>query len=94
VALRWLALLFQISTPAVARVAVTNESTPFRRRLLDETWSAIVMVSKFMALAFFLEALINLYVPSEWFGRILKPGGVFLKLLVKKEKMCTISQGA
>jgi uncharacterized membrane protein YraQ (UPF0718 family) len=38
----------------------------FRQRLLDETRSATVMVAKFMALAFFLEALIILYIPSEW----------------------------
>lgn len=42
------------------------KSVSFRQRLLDETWSATVMVAKFMALAFFLEALIILYIPSEW----------------------------
>jgi uncharacterized membrane protein YraQ (UPF0718 family) len=39
---------------------------PFWHRLLKETWSATLMVAKFMALAFFLDALITLYVPSEW----------------------------
>jgi uncharacterized membrane protein YraQ (UPF0718 family) len=39
---------------------------PFRRRLFKETLSATLMVVKFMALAFFLEALIILYVPQEW----------------------------
>ena len=38
----------------------------FRHRLLKETLSATSMVAKFMALAFFLEALIILYVPKEW----------------------------
>jgi uncharacterized protein len=38
----------------------------FRQRLWFETWSATVMVIKFMALAFFLEAIITLYVPQEW----------------------------
>ena len=38
----------------------------FRRRLFKETLSATAMVIKFMALAFFLEALIILYVPQEW----------------------------
>ena len=44
------------------------DGTPdtFRQRLLKETLSATVMVVKFMALAFFLEALIILYVPQEW----------------------------
>jgi uncharacterized membrane protein YraQ (UPF0718 family) len=39
---------------------------PFARRLLKETVSATLMVAKFMALAFFLEALITLYIPREW----------------------------
>ena len=38
----------------------------FRQRLFKETLSATAMVIKFMALAFFLEALIILYVPQEW----------------------------
>jgi hypothetical protein len=38
----------------------------FRQRLLKETWSATTMVAKFMALAFFLEALITLYIPEAW----------------------------
>ncbi len=38
----------------------------FRQRLFKETLSATVMIVKFMALAFFLEALIILYVPQEW----------------------------
>lgn len=43
----------------------------FRQRLLSETWSASLMVAKFMALAFFLEALIILYIPSEWIVALL-----------------------
>jgi uncharacterized membrane protein YraQ (UPF0718 family) len=39
---------------------------PFMRRLFKETLSATLMVAKFMALAFFLEALITLYIPREW----------------------------
>jgi uncharacterized membrane protein YraQ (UPF0718 family) len=41
-------------------------SKSMRRRLLEETWAVTAMVVKFMALAFFLEALIIFYVPSEW----------------------------
>jgi uncharacterized membrane protein YraQ (UPF0718 family) len=48
--------------------------TSFKRRLLSETWSATTMVAKFMLLAFFLEALIELYVPSEWVTGLLGPG--------------------
>jgi uncharacterized membrane protein YraQ (UPF0718 family) len=44
---------------------------PFWHRLLKETWSATLMVAKFMALAFFLDALITLYVPSEWVAGVL-----------------------
>lgn len=36
------------------------------QRLLNETWDATLMVVKFMALAFFLEALIKLYLPEAW----------------------------
>ncbi len=45
--------------------------TSFRRRLLDETGNAILRVAKFMALAFFLEALITLYIPTEWIAGLL-----------------------
>lgn len=39
---------------------------PFVRRLFKETLSATLMVAKFMALAFFLEAIITLYIPRDW----------------------------
>ncbi len=38
----------------------------FWQRLFKETLSATAMVVRFMALAFFLEALIILYMPQEW----------------------------
>jgi hypothetical protein len=43
-----------------------NAIDTFWQRLLKETLSATAMVIKFMALAFFLEALIIMYVPQEW----------------------------
>jgi uncharacterized membrane protein YraQ (UPF0718 family) len=43
----------------------------FRQRLLKETWDATTMVAKFMLLTFFLEAIIILYIPSEWIGGLL-----------------------
>ena len=43
-----------------------STSDKFWQRLSKETLSATAMVVKFMALAFFLEALIILYVPQEW----------------------------
>jgi hypothetical protein len=58
------------SAPA-AESSCGLKSLPFRQRLLAESWSATVMVAKFMALAFLLEALITLYVPSEWIAGLL-----------------------
>jgi uncharacterized membrane protein YraQ (UPF0718 family) len=47
------------------------KSDSFWRCLIEETWSATLMVAKFMALAFFLSALVKLYVPSEWVAGLL-----------------------
>ncbi|MFO7538086.1 MAG: permease [Chloroflexota bacterium] len=38
----------------------------WQQRLWPETWAATRLVVQFMALAFFLEALILLFVPQEW----------------------------
>lgn len=43
----------------------TLQPPTFRQRLFKETWTATRMVIQFMALAFFLEALILLFVPQE-----------------------------
>ena len=43
-----------------------DNAQPFVRRLIQETMGATLMVAKFMALAFFLEAVITLYIPREW----------------------------
>jgi len=43
----------------------------FRMKLFRETAAATWMVSKFMALAFFLGALIEIYVPAEWIAATL-----------------------
>lgn len=48
-----------------------DASDTFRLRLIKETLRATAMVMKFMALAFFLEALIILYVPQEWISAAL-----------------------
>ena len=37
-----------------------------RESVPEETWNATLMVTKFMTLAFFLEALIALYIPTGW----------------------------
>ncbi len=46
-------------------------------RLLKESYSATLMVIKFMALAFFLEAVIILYIPSEWIAGIMGRGNAW-----------------
>lgn len=51
-----------------------DEKENFWRRLSKESWDATFMVIKFMALAFFLEALIILYIPEEWITTIMGQG--------------------
>jgi uncharacterized membrane protein YraQ (UPF0718 family) len=51
---------------AAQNCGCNSASDTFWQRLFKETLSATAMVIKFMALAFFLEALIILYVPQEW----------------------------
>jgi len=48
-----------------------SEEESFWKRLGKESMGAALMVIKFMALAFFLEALIILYVPQEWITSIM-----------------------
>jgi len=50
------------------------KNTDFFSRLFNESFRATLMVIKFMALAFFLEALIILYVPAEWITGIMGRG--------------------
>jgi uncharacterized protein len=57
--------------PAAATGASCSIRPPFRQRLLQESWKATSMVLKFMALAFFLEALIVLYIPEQWIAGLL-----------------------
>ncbi len=55
-----------IADPPKENCGCGAETTSFWHRLLKESFSATQMVVKFMLLAFFLEALIILYIPSEW----------------------------
>ncbi len=48
-----------------------KEKSSFQNRLFKETLNATLMVVKFMSLAFFLEAIIILYVPTEWITGIM-----------------------
>ncbi len=49
----------------------------FRRKLAIETWKASILVVKFMALAFFINALISFYVPQETISGLLGGAGSF-----------------
>ncbi|MEW5923158.1 MAG: permease [Candidatus Zixiibacteriota bacterium] len=53
-----------------AKEAKTHK-TDLYKRILKETTGATVMVFKFMGLAFLIEALITLYVPSAWIESLL-----------------------
>ena len=55
-----------IADPPEKNCGCGAETTPFWSRLFKESFNATQMVVKFMLLAFFLEALIILYIPSEW----------------------------
>ncbi|NIM93393.1 MAG: hypothetical protein GTO18_06745 [Anaerolineales bacterium] len=62
-----------------------EEATSFWKRLLNETWDATTMVLKFMLLAFFIEALIELYFPMELISYLLghqNPWSIFLAALL------------
>lgn len=57
----------------------------FQRRVLIETWKAIIMVFKFMTLAFLTTALINFYVPQHIVAEVLggnDSGSVLIAALV------------
>lgn len=53
----------------------------FSKKLLNETWKASVMVVKFMALAFFINALIKFYVPQDFIANLLGGKGTFSVLI-------------
>lgn len=69
--------LLQIESPAPQPVATTTTTTPaiprndFWSRLLRETSKSVLLVVQFMALAYFLEAVIQLYVPEAWIASLL-----------------------
>jgi len=53
----------------------------FRQNLVKETLKSVWMITKFMGLAFFLNALINLFVPGEWIGKLLNQQG-FISVII------------
>ncbi len=57
----------------------TCQTSPvsFQNRILNETWKATGMVVKFMTLAFFINALIQFYVPEGFITNLLESDGYF-----------------
>ena len=62
---------FMDAPQAKAENCGCDEKAGFWNNLFRETCNATLMVIKFMALAFFLEALIILYIPTEWITSIM-----------------------
>lgn len=62
----------------------SKEETPsisFHKKLFDETWKATLMVARFMTLAFFINALIQFYVPRDFITGLLGGNGAFSVLI-------------
>jgi uncharacterized membrane protein YraQ (UPF0718 family) len=59
----------------------TLKELPIRKKIIRESVISVLMISKFMGLAFFLNALINLYVPEEWIGNLLNQQG-FVSVII------------
>lgn len=47
------------------------------KKIINETWKASLTVAKLMALAFFINALIQFYVPQELIAKLMGRGGAF-----------------
>jgi uncharacterized membrane protein YraQ (UPF0718 family) len=62
-----------MNVPKTEKCGCDNKAN-FWSRLFKESSSATLMVIKFMALAFFLEALIILYIPEEWITGVMGQG--------------------
>lgn len=66
----------QSASCSCSSVCESDQKSTFRQKLLKESLKAVWMITKFMGLAFFLNALINLYVPQEWIGKLLNQQGI------------------
>lgn len=75
-----------VTTTAKARMLLRPaapakpKEKPFRERLWKESVDSLAFVGKFMLIAYFLEALIVLYLPQEWVLAVLGGNG-FLSVL-------------
>ncbi|MDO8929401.1 MAG: hypothetical protein Q7W54_10490 [Bacteroidota bacterium] len=59
----------------------TLKELPLRKKIIRESVTSVLMISKFMGLAFFLNALINSYVPEGWIGNLLNLQG-FISVII------------
>jgi uncharacterized membrane protein YraQ (UPF0718 family) len=57
------------------------EEVSMRTKLLRESAKSVWMISKFMGLAFLLNALLNLYIPQEWIRKLLNQEG-FISVII------------
>lgn len=55
--------------------SVPAQNRPLFFRILDESWKAFALVAKFMALAFFINAIIVFYIPEDFLARVLGGSG-------------------
>lgn len=71
----------EVSTQEIKTCGCNSEKdkelpVSFRQKLIRESVKSVWMITKFMGLAFFLNALISLYVPQEMIGRLLNGQGL------------------
>lgn len=60
------------SDPISDQIEVRNlQKTSFVKKLMSETWKATFLILKFMLLAFFLKAVIDLLIPKVWIIKLL-----------------------
>ena len=59
----------------------SNDEVSIRDKMIKESVKSVWMISKFMGLAFLLNALLNLYVPQEWIGKLLHEKG-FMSVII------------
>lgn len=74
----------EVTQSSVENIPQYSKS-PFWKRLILETWATTTMVIKFMVLAWFLGALIHLYVPVTWITTTLggnNPWAIFTATLL------------
>ena len=57
------------------------EEISLLKKIMRESSKSVWMISKFMGLAFLLNALMNLYIPQEWIGKLLNQQG-FMSVII------------